>query len=54
MTLNFQRIVKRYPNPNDVVGSSNPNLKIFSLLDEKLARCGHAPPMFQEEGKVGT
>lgn len=38
MTLNFQGIVERYPNPNDVVGSSNPSLKIFSLLDEKLAR----------------
>ena len=35
MTLNYWRVVERYPKSNGVVGGSNHGCEIFPLLDEK-------------------
>ena len=35
MTLNYQVIVERYPFSNEMVGSSIPHYKFFSLLHGK-------------------
>jgi hypothetical protein len=43
MTLNYQRIVERYPKPNEVVDDLNHGPEIFSPLDKKkLAKGPHA------------
>ena len=37
MTVNYQRIVERYPKPNGVVGGSIPSYETI-FFDEKLAK----------------
>jgi hypothetical protein len=47
MTLNYQKIMKRYPKPNGTVGSSIPDYEMFPSLDEKTYLGGHMPLVFQ-------
>jgi hypothetical protein len=35
MTLNYQKIMKRYPKPNGTVGGLIPDYEMFPSLDEK-------------------
>jgi hypothetical protein len=42
MTLNFWKMVERYPNLKEEVGGSIPRCEISSLLDKTLARWSSA------------
>ena len=45
MTLNYWRLVERYPRSNGVVGNLIPSCEIFSLLDKKTSQ-GSMPLVF--------